>query len=112
MVLKKNFLKTIPIVVVLTLMMAFPLTVFGDAHEMNRYKMTGKITGIDPAYKTIVIEVPLESQMFTVGGPLASDAKLFKEGEPALLADFVVGETVTVIFHSTDQGHVIDRLAG
>lgn len=107
---KRNFSKTIPIVLVLTLALAFPFMVFGKAH--NTYKMTGKIRGIDLNYQTIVIEVPLGATMFTVGGPLAPDAKLTKAGQPVRLSDFSVNEKVTVIFHSTDQGHVIDRLMG
>ena len=58
------------------------------------------------------IDLPLGSQMFTVGGPLASDAKLTQNGQPAKLRDYSVNEQVTVIFHSTDQGHLIDRLMG
>ena len=49
---KRNFSKTIPIVLVLTLALAFPFMVFGKAH--NTYKMTGKIRGIDLNYQTIV----------------------------------------------------------
>jgi hypothetical protein len=108
MMLKKNFSKTIPIVLVLTLVLVFPFLVFGKAHDA--YKMTGKIRGIDLKHQTIVIEVPLGYQMFTVGGPLAPDAKLTRSGQPATLSDFSVNEQVTVIFHSTDQGHKIDRL--
>jgi hypothetical protein len=74
--------------------------------------MTGKISAIDLVYDTVVIEVPMEkSKMFTVGGPLASDARVIKDGQTAGLDDFKVGERVTVKWHSTPQGHVIDRLA-
>lgn len=108
MILKKGFTKAVPIVLVLTLVLAIPFTVFGESN--NSYKMTGKIRGIDLNHQTIVIDVTLGSKMFTVGGPLAPDAKLTKNGEPAKLRDFSVDEQVTVIFHSTDQGHLIDRL--
>jgi hypothetical protein len=103
----QNYPKAIPAVIVITLVLACPLSVLGQP-----YQMTGKITSIDLNYQSIVIEVPLGSQMFTVGGPLASDAKLTKAGQSAKLSDFSVNEKVTVIFHSTDQGHVIDRLIG
>ena len=85
---KEKFFEAIPIVLFLTLVLVFPVTVFGDAHEMNRYKMNGKIRGIDLNHQTIVIEVPLGSTLFTVGGPLASDAKLTRSGQPATLSDF------------------------
>ena len=101
----QNYPKVIAAIIVFTLVLAFPHIILSQS-----YKMTGKITGIDLNYQTIVIEVPLGSQMFTVGGPLASDANLTKGNQPAMLQDFNVGEKVTVIFHSTDQGHVIDRL--
>jgi hypothetical protein len=110
MVLDKNFPKAVPIVIVLTLVLAFPFIVFGQAP--NSYKMTGKIRGIDLIHQTIVIDVPLGSRMFTVGGPLAPAAKLTQNGQPAKLKDFSVNEQVTVIFHSSDQGHLIDRLMG
>ena len=79
--------------------------VFGMA-----YLMTGKISAIDLAYDTVVIEVPMASKTFTVGGPLASDARMIKDDQTAGLDDFKVGEGVTVKWHSTPQGHVIDRL--
>jgi hypothetical protein len=104
---RKNYSKVIAAIIVFALVLAFPLVVLGQS-----YKMTGKITGIDLSYQTIVIEVPLGSQMFTVGGPLAPNAQLTKAGQPAKLGDFSVNEKVTVIFHSTDEGHMIDRLIG
>jgi len=104
---KRRYPTIISIVIVLTLVLGGAFNVLSQS-----YKMTGKITNIDKIYDTIVIEVPMGTQMFTVGGPLASDAKLTKGNRPALLSDFKVGEEVTVIFHSTDQGHVIDRLIG
>jgi hypothetical protein len=75
------------------------------------YLMTGKITAIDLAYDTVVIEVPMQSKTFTVGGPLASDAKMIKNDQTAMLDDFNVGDRVMVTWHSTPDGHVIDRLA-
>jgi len=50
------------------------------------------------------------SKTFTVGGPLASDAELVKDNQAVGLNDFNVGEQVTVKWHSTPRGHVIDRL--
>jgi hypothetical protein len=75
------------------------------------YTMTGKISAINLSHRTVVIEVPMVSKMFTVGGPLAGDAKLTKDMQPADLNDFMVGERVTVKWHSTPAGHVIDQLA-
>jgi len=74
------------------------------------YIMAGKISAIDLAYDTVVVEVPLGSKMFTVGGPLSDDAGLVRNNRPAGLNDFKVGERVTVKWHSTPDGHVIDRL--
>lgn len=79
--------------------------------ESKAYLMTGKVAGIDTAYNTVVIEVPLESQMFTVGGPLDPNAALTKDGESASLKDFKVGETVKVKWRSTPEGHVIEALS-
>ena len=76
------------------------------------YQMRGEITAIAVAYNTVVIEVPVGNKMFTVGGPLSSDAVLKKGGQPASLGDFAVGEQVTVRWTSTDKGHIIQMLKG
>jgi len=105
MIGKKNFTMGIVMSVVLTVLIAAPTVVFADT-----YLMTGKIAAIDLAYDTVVIEVPMVSKTFTVGGPLASDARVIKDDQTVGIDDFKVGEQVTVKWHSTPQGHVIDRL--
>ncbi|UCD80930.1 MAG: hypothetical protein JSW26_05740 [Desulfobacterales bacterium] len=102
---KRRILRVVVMVVVLTSLATAPAVVFGQA-----YIMTGKISAIDQSYKTVVIEVPLASKMFTVAGPLAADAKLIKDNQRVGLDDFKIGERVTVKWHSTPQGHIIDRL--
>jgi hypothetical protein len=102
---KKNFVTVIVTVVVLAVLTTVPTIVFGMI-----YLMTGKISAIDLAYDTVVIEVPMVSKTFTVGGRLADEAVLLKNNQTAGLSDFSVGEQVTVKWHSTPQGHVIDRL--
>jgi hypothetical protein len=104
---RQSYSKAIPAVIVFMFVLACPLIVFGQS-----YKMTGEISTINLNEQIIVVEVPLGSQMFTVAGPLAPDAKLTRDNQPAELKDFNVGEKVTVIFHSSDKGHVIDRLSG
>ena len=103
---KKRLVQGVVAAVVLMLLITAPTIVFAKT-----YNMTGKISAIDMAYKTVVIEVPMAGKIFTVAGPLAPDAKLTKNMKPAGLNDFMVGERVTVKWHSTPQGHVIDRLA-
>ena len=105
MIGKRNFAKSVVMALVLAVLTMTPAIVFGST-----YLMTGKISAIDPAYDTVVIEVPMVSKTFTVGGPLASSAELVKNNQTAALDDFNVGEQVTVRWHSTPQGHVIDRL--
>lgn len=105
MIGKRNFATGVVTAVVLAFLITAPTVVFG-----NTYLMTGKISAIDLAYDTIVIEVPMVSKTFTVGGPLAEDAELVKNNQTAALNDFNVGQQVTVKWHSTPQGHVIDRL--
>jgi hypothetical protein len=105
MIEKKNFVTGIVTIVVLTVLATAPTIVFGMT-----YLMTGKISAIDLAYDTVVIEVPMVSKTFTVGGPLADEAVLLKNNQTAGLSDFNIGEQVTVKWHSTPQGHVIDRL--
>ena len=103
---RKKIFTTVGIaVVVLTFGVMMPGLGFGKA-----YVMTGKITAVNLDHQTVVIEVPLASKMFTVAGPLAPDAELSKNMKTADLGDFMVGERVTVRWHSTPVGHVIDRL--
>lgn len=105
MIGKKSLLTGIAMAVVLTFLLTAPATVFAET-----YNMTGKITAIDLGYQTVVINCPVGSQIFTVGGPLAANAKLSKNNKMVSLNDFKVGERVAVKWHSTPQGHVIDRL--
>jgi hypothetical protein len=105
MIEKKSFVTVFVTAVVFAVLATAPTVVFGKT-----YLMTGKISGIDLAYDTVVIEVPMVSKTFTVGGPLAADAEVIKDDQAASLGDFDVGEQVTVKWHSTPQGHVIDRL--
>jgi hypothetical protein len=105
MIRKKSWIAGVAMAVVLTFLATAPTIVFAKT-----YNMTGKISAIDLAYNTVVIQVPMASKMFTVGGPLAANAKLTKDNKMASLNDFKVGERVAVKWHSTPQGHVIDRL--
>ncbi|MBW1793597.1 MAG: hypothetical protein JRJ38_04100 [Deltaproteobacteria bacterium] len=76
------------------------------------YQMKGEITAIESAYNTVVIEVPMGKRMFTVAGPLSSEAILKRGGQCAGLTDFVVGDQVTVKWRGTDKGHIIEMLKG
>jgi hypothetical protein len=106
MIGKKIFLKGVVAAVVVAFLATAPTIVFAKT-----YNMTGKISAIDLSYQTVVIQCPLAShQIFTVGGPLAAGAKLTINNKQASLNDFKVGERVAVRWHSTPQGHVIDRL--
>jgi uncharacterized cupredoxin-like copper-binding protein len=80
------------------------------AAKNRTYQMTGKITAIDMAYQTVVIEVPMGKDSLTVGGPLSPRAVLKKGGKAVQLPAFKVGEKVTVAWRSTAEGHVIERL--
>ena len=74
------------------------------------YVMTGKLTAIDTAYNTVVIDVPLGKKIFTVAGPLSPKAVLRKGEKPAHLTDFMVGGSVKVKWQATDEGHLITAL--
>lgn len=96
--------------VILTLLSAIFLFVFQAMAGEKVYLMTGKIAAINQDYNTVVIEVPLEKGLFTVGGPLSSSAVLKKGGKSASLSDFAVGEQVEVRWRSTEKGHVIEMI--
>ena len=71
------------------------------------YTNRGEITAIEPAYDTVVVEVPKDGQRMTVGGPLVEGAELKKDGRSVQLSDFHTGETVTVRWRYTEKGHRI-----
>jgi hypothetical protein len=106
MIGKRKFLKGVVAAVAFVFLMTAATVVFAET-----YNMTGKISAIDMSYQTVVIKCPLAShQIFTVGGPLAANAKLMIKNKKAGLSDFKVGDSVAVKWHGTPQGHVIDRL--
>ena len=72
---------------------------------------SGRISAIDLRHDTVVVEVPIiGDQLMTVGGELVQAASLQKDGRPAELADFNVGDRVSVKWRSTDDGHDITGL--
>ena len=70
----------------------------------------GEITAIDIAYNTVVVEVSLGGEMYAVGGPISPRAVLRKAGRPAALADFVIGDIVTVKWGITKEGYIVEAL--
>lgn len=75
------------------------------------YTRQGEIAAINPRYDTVVVEIPVPNDSMTVGGPLATDAKVTRGNRPASLGDFEVGEQVTVRWRVTEKGHIIERLS-
>jgi hypothetical protein len=72
------------------------------------YNMKGKISAVEPANNTVVVQVPMkDGEIFTVGGPLAPDAIIRQGGRTATLADFFPGEEVTVKWKPVETGHLI-----
>ena len=66
------------------------------------YARKGKISAINEANNVVVVQVPAgNAQMMTVAGPLASNAKLIKNGKKAILSDFHVGEKVVITWRKT-----------
>jgi hypothetical protein len=96
--------------VILMILIAIFLFVYQAMAGEKIYLMTGKIAVINQNSNTVVIEVPLEKGMFTVGGPLSSSADLKKNGKSASLGDYSVGEQVKVRWRSTEKGHVIEMI--
>ena len=70
----------------------------------------GKITGLEMSSRTVVVEVPLGSQLYTVGGELSTETTLKKDGMKANLNDFRVGDVVRVGWKKTEGMHKIESL--
>ena len=92
-------------------MAIFITSSFGSSPALaSGYKMTGILTAVNLSARVVVIEVNRNRDRFTIAGPLASNAKLFKSSRFARLEEFKIGEAVDVEWHRTADGHVIDRL--
>ncbi len=75
------------------------------------FQMRGKITAVDVTSHTVVINVPIgKKKVFTVAGPLASNALLRKDHRNVTLKDFHKGESVSVKWQYTKEGHLIKAL--
>ena len=70
----------------------------------------GEIEHIETGSRTVVVEIPVANQQFTVGGPLSDDAIVRKEGAQVRLEDLTVGDVVRVGWKKTGSGHVIELI--
>jgi len=95
------------IVVILSVIFSLSFSIPQSSADERLYRMVGDITAIDLDYNTVVIEVPLEGKLFTVGGPLSHDAILKKGNLSVDLVDFMAGDRVTVEWKPIEQGHLI-----
>ena len=107
--MRKSIILGIPIIALMFFLVFFAAQ---SSASKEVIKMVGEITAIDFINNTVVVEVPVgktmhEKRLFTVGGPLASDAELIKESGSANLEDFKVGDRVTVKWKTIDTGHLI-----
>jgi len=94
----------------LTAFLLAAVLVSSSAYSAQTRTMIGELTHVNTRYDTVVVEVPVGEELFTVAGTVASDAKIRKNGQPAGLEAFEKGETVKVIWHTVDTGHAIDGL--
>lgn len=84
--------------------------IYINAAEYILYVMDGEIAAIDLDNKTVVIEIPMGTQFFTIGGPLLPGVRLKKGRKSVGLKSFNVGDSVTVRWRHTGKGHVIEGL--
>ena len=104
---RRGVFKRLLVLVALTAFMAVS-TSPAMASGAKIYQMRGKITAVDVVDHTVVIDVPIaKNKIFTVAGPLATDATLKKGSRDATLKDFHEGEWVTVTWQPTESGHLI-----
>lgn len=93
----------------IVLLLAGVMTASAVSGEQTR-AMIGNITHVNAKYETVVVEVPIGDQLFTVAGPIHSETRLKKNGRSVSLDAFQHGEKVKVRWHTTDSGHIIDGL--
>ena len=95
----------------ISILAIFVISLFACSPALaSDYKMTGILTAVNLTARIVVIEVDRNRDRFTVAGPLAPNAKLFKKSRFARLEDFKIGKSVDVQWHRTAEGHVIDKL--
>ena len=68
----------------------------------------GRITGIDVDSSTVVVEIPRNGRLYTVGGRLSPDAVLTNGGQEADLSLFRPGDVVRVGWTRVSAGHGIE----
>lgn len=71
------------------------------------YQMGGEITAVDLYHNTVVVEVPLGEELYTVGGTVSPTAVLKKGGKSVGLAHFRRGDRVIVKWEVAERGHII-----
>lgn len=103
-----RFLKTF-FTAALVLLLAGVMTAPSVCAKQSR-AMIGNITHINAKYETVVVEVPIGDDLFTVAGPIHSETTLKKNGRSVSLDAFQNGDKVKVRWHTTDSGHIIDGM--
>lgn len=95
----------------LPVLAAAGLLFFLNVAAAESYQLSGRLTTVDPGYRTVVVQVPMaDDKTFTVAGPLTDNAILRREGRTVKLNEFEVYDWVTVEWESTGEGHKIIRL--
>jgi hypothetical protein len=105
-VMQRNHLFTIVAGTIAMVLVAWGTAAAGG----HTQTLTGHIAAIDTNHSTVVVDAPVGDRQLTIGGPLAEDAQLRKDGRTADLNAFQVGDRVSVTWQRTDKGISIHRL--
>ena len=98
------------IIIIAVVVSIMPLERVSLAKDEECSAGVGDITGIDLASRTCVVEIPLGTRLFTVGGVVTPEAMLKRGGIKIGLEDFHVGDRVMVEWCKDQTGHWIHSL--
>ena len=86
------------------------LFVVGPAWAVGKWGDTGTVAAVSESDRTIVVEIPRDSQRLTVGAELARDAVLKADGQKVDLSGIEVGDRVHIEWSCGDSGCVVHKI--
>ncbi|MDY6854242.1 MAG: hypothetical protein SWO11_05980 [Thermodesulfobacteriota bacterium] len=75
-----------------------------------KYKIAGKISNIDVAHKTVIVEAQYGGKFFSIGGHISPHTVLKKGNQLGKLEDFIVGDHVVMKCQISNKGDIIQAI--
>lgn len=86
------------------LLVALPLTAGAGGDQAKVTSLVGTLTHVTPASRTVVVEVPLEDQVITVGAWTVPETTITASGKPVKFDSLEEGSKVRIKFRRVPDG--------